>query len=113
MALSAGGTRLVVAAGSSAVVWDAVLDVDGRRCHSRSRPPRCPSTAIPLFFVEDVSNIGLTSQRFLTLPEEPSAIRAGAAPAAAEDVRALQIADGVATFVERALGRAPERLVAH
>ena len=35
-------------------------------------------------------------------------MRAGAAPAAAEDVRTLQIADGVATFVEHALGGARE-----
>ena len=108
MALGIGGARLVVDSGRSAVVWDAVLDVERARLPFEVEAAALPMNGDPVFVVEDVSSIGLTNQRFLTLPVEPSAIRAGVVPAVAEDVRALQITDGIATLIEHALGGGPE-----
>jgi hypothetical protein len=108
MALGAGGTRLIVDAGLSTVTWDAVLDVARSTLPIGVEAAALPGNGDALFVVEHVDRSRLTSQRFVALPEEPSAIRAGAVPTASEDIRALQIADGVATFVEHALGGARE-----
>jgi hypothetical protein len=102
MALSAGGTRLVVDAGLTTIVWDTVLDVARATLPVGAEAAALPANGDALFVVEHLDRLLHTSHRFVTLPEEPSAIRAGAVAAAAEDVRALQIADGVATFVEHA-----------
>jgi hypothetical protein len=108
MALGAGGTRLIVDAGLTTVIWDAVHDVARATLPVGVDAAALPGNGDALFVVKHLDELSLTSQRFVTLPEEPSAIRAGAVPAAAEDVRALEIADGVATFVEHALGGARE-----
>ena len=58
MALSAGGTRLVVAAGSSAVVWDAVLDVERATLPFEVEAAALPINGDALFVVKDVNGSG-------------------------------------------------------
>ena len=102
MALGAGGTRLIIDAGLTTVIWDAVLDVARATLPLGVEHAALPGKGEALFVVKHVDGSGDASQRFVTLPEEPSAIRAGAVPAAAADVYAPRIADGLATFLEHA-----------
>jgi hypothetical protein len=106
MALGAGGTRLVVDASLTTVVWDAVLHVARATLPGGVEAAALPGNGSALFVIKHIDRLNLTSQRFVTLPEDPAAIRAAVVPAAAADVRRMQIAGGVATFVEHAAGGA-------
>ena len=114
MALGAGGTRLIIDAGLTTVIWDAVLDVARATLPLGVEHAALPGKGEALFVVKHVDGSGAASQRFVTLREEPSAIRADAVPGAPADVYAPRIADGLATFLEYTpKGRPRERPVKH
>lgn len=94
LALSTGGTRLVVAGGRDSTIWDAELDVARAKLPLRADAAAFLARGRVLFVVPALNRIGLQGQQLLALPEDPTALRATVFPGAATSVQALLLSRG-------------------